>query len=248
MDKKSDNQVTDFNAPDVVAQYDTYPLIHKALGRTEMLKFIGDVAGKSVLDLGCGTGHLSGELQKFGANCIGVDVSERFIELARNRYPEATFQIANGAEVPFVKSNSIDVAIMSMVILGISTRKEFEGVFAECARVLKHAGELVFSTIHPLNMHRFKDGFRETELPPDWSYFESGSKWKISVMLTDYSWMRFTDAHWSLEDISRALSRAGLFISEIQEPKLDLQNEHFDKLKDELVVPYYIFFRARKRA
>jgi len=46
------------------------------------LKLLGDVKGKSVLDIGCGSGRLVRKLTDKGANVTGVDISEEQIKLA----------------------------------------------------------------------------------------------------------------------------------------------------------------------
>ncbi len=50
-----------------------------------VLKELGDVAGKSILDLGTGNGFLASLLAARGANVDGVDVSEESLNLARYR-------------------------------------------------------------------------------------------------------------------------------------------------------------------
>ena len=48
------------------------------------MKRIGDVKGKKVVDMACGEGHFARRLRRAGAaSMLGVDVSERMIELAR---------------------------------------------------------------------------------------------------------------------------------------------------------------------
>ena len=49
-------------------------------------KMLGDVAGKSILDLACGEGFYSRRLKQAGARkVVGVDISDRMIELAEAR-------------------------------------------------------------------------------------------------------------------------------------------------------------------
>ena len=46
---------------------------------------LGDVRGKSVLDLGCGSGESLVPLVKRGARVIGIDISPDLVALARER-------------------------------------------------------------------------------------------------------------------------------------------------------------------
>ena len=47
--------------------------------------------GGTILDLGCGTGHVTVELAFRGFRTIGVDPSVRMLEIARKRYPSRTW-------------------------------------------------------------------------------------------------------------------------------------------------------------
>lgn len=47
--------------------------------------------GEQILDLGCGTGHLTDRIAESGANTVGLDASEEMIEKAQETYPESTF-------------------------------------------------------------------------------------------------------------------------------------------------------------
>lgn len=54
-----------------------------------MRKLVGDVTGKSVLDLACGEGHLSRRMKRWGAaRVVGVDLSRAMIDLARRQEAE----------------------------------------------------------------------------------------------------------------------------------------------------------------
>src|SRR5207248_10754489 len=57
----------------------------KALEHPGFMGLLPDVTGQRVLDLGCGVGQLAFHLAAVGAaGVIGVDVSERMLELARS--------------------------------------------------------------------------------------------------------------------------------------------------------------------
>ena len=47
--------------------------------------------GENILDLGCGPGHYCGRLQQDGFSALGIDLDEKMISAARNKYPEARF-------------------------------------------------------------------------------------------------------------------------------------------------------------
>src|ERR671934_2864340 len=48
-----------------------------------LLALLGDIAGRVVLDAGCGEGYLARILAARGARVIGIDLSPRLVELAR---------------------------------------------------------------------------------------------------------------------------------------------------------------------
>ncbi len=58
-----------------------------------MLTVMGDMAGKHLLDFGCGKGDFFGFLMERGipVSYCGIDVNENLVELARRKYPAARF-------------------------------------------------------------------------------------------------------------------------------------------------------------
>jgi SAM-dependent methyltransferase len=61
--------------------------------RFDVLSEVGDISGKSLLDVGCGFGDLLVNLKGRGIKAAyhGVDVMADFVEVARRRHPEAQF-------------------------------------------------------------------------------------------------------------------------------------------------------------
>ena len=56
-----------------------------------LLELLAPKPGERILDLGCGTGHLTAEIAKAGALVVGLDSSPTMIETARSAYPQLTF-------------------------------------------------------------------------------------------------------------------------------------------------------------
>ena len=59
--------------------------------------------GERILDLGCGTGHLTSEIQQLGGDVVGIDSSAEMIAQAKSIYPGIDFRVANGADFQFDK-------------------------------------------------------------------------------------------------------------------------------------------------
>ena len=71
--------------------------------RPAMLRLAGDVAGRRILDAGCGSGLLSAALRAEGAVVTGFDVSAAMVDLARRRLgDDADLHVADlSAPLPF---------------------------------------------------------------------------------------------------------------------------------------------------
>src|SRR5260370_27623508 len=57
--------------------------------------------GSNVLDVGCGTGHLAGELMRRGYKAWGVDLSDGMVEYAREHYRQDRFRVGDIEQIPF---------------------------------------------------------------------------------------------------------------------------------------------------
>lgn len=67
----------------------------------DLLDLLDADAGERVLDLGCGTGHLTGRVAEAGADAVGVDRSREMVAAAREQYPGVAFVRADLRAVPF---------------------------------------------------------------------------------------------------------------------------------------------------
>src|SRR5256885_5401252 len=88
-----------------------------------MLAMLGRVAGKAMLDLGCGEGGYARELGRRGARVTAVDGSARLIEVARQRARaegvDVRFVHANANALLDVESGQFDVVIAPMSLMDV---------------------------------------------------------------------------------------------------------------------------------
>jgi len=95
-------------------------------------------AGERILDIGCGTGHLTSQIATLGAKVVGVDRSAEMIEQARKQYPALQFEVMDAREIAFAEP--FDAVFSNATMHWIS---EPERVIAGIAKVLRPRGRFV---------------------------------------------------------------------------------------------------------
>ena len=107
----------------------------KAKGVMELL---APKAGERILDLGCGTGHLTAQIASTGADVVGVDRSPEMISQAREQFPEIRFEIADARHLHFERQFD---AVFSNAVLHWITEPEL--VVRSVAKALVPGGRIV---------------------------------------------------------------------------------------------------------
>jgi len=109
---------------------------------------LGDVAGLSVLDLGCGTGRHALWMAGAGASVTAIDFSEGMMEKARAKpgAEKVRFLVHDLHEcLPFA-DGAFDRVVSGLVLEHLHDLAPF---FSEARRVLKPGGRAVVSGMHP---------------------------------------------------------------------------------------------------
>lgn len=94
--------------------------------------------GEFILDLGCGTGHLTRAITETGAHAVGIDSSAAMIEQARALYPGITFLVADARTFSF--PNHFDAIFSNAALHWVP---EAEQVVEQIVQSLKPGGRLV---------------------------------------------------------------------------------------------------------
>lgn len=119
----------------------------QTLEEDALLSMLPDLAGKDVLDVGCGTGRVSKIAIGRGAtSTTGIDTSGTMLDVARAQSGERSRWIRGDVcALPFEPS-SFDVVICALTLGHV---ERLDVALREMNRVLKGAGNVLISGFHP---------------------------------------------------------------------------------------------------
>ena len=199
----------------------------------------GEVAGRRILDAGCGSGLIAAALRDRGATVTGFDSSAGMLEQARRRLgPDADLHLADLSGPLLFPDAAFDDVIAALVLHYL---QDWTAPLAELRRVLKPGGRLIAAIDHPFAielLHRQQAGKA--------AYFETRS-WTEEWTHGGHSapmtfWTR------PLHAMTDAFTEAGFKIAVISEPPPapDTPREVFAKHFPDAAGPFpflcFIFF------
>jgi SAM-dependent methyltransferase len=90
------------SAAEAYAEHLATELDHKPLDRHLLNRFAEEVRGRGlVADLGCGPGHIARYLHEQGVDVVGIDLSERMVDVAGRLNPGIDFQAGDMRRLGF---------------------------------------------------------------------------------------------------------------------------------------------------
>jgi ubiquinone/menaquinone biosynthesis C-methylase UbiE len=173
--------------------------------RPAIVDLAGDVAGRRILDAGCGAGPVSVALRDRGAVVSGFDRSAKMVELARQRLgDDVDLRVADiTGPLPY-PDGAFDDAVAALVLHYL---EDWTAPLAELRRVLKPGGRLIVVVNHPILLkmvHRETDYFATTKWSDEYNF--NGQK----AVLTYW--------HRPLHAMTDAFTAAGFRTAVISEP------------------------------
>lgn len=182
------------------------------------LDLLGDIKGKKILHLQCHFGQDTLSLSRMGAECTGVDFSEKAIDAARQLNEQcgenARFICCDIFDLPQHLNESFDLVFTSYGVVGwLPELKTWAEIIS---RFLKPGGKFIMAEFHPF-VWMFDNDFNGIQ----YSYFnvepivetETGSyaDRESGTELTNITWNH------PLSEVFQNLVRAGLQINSINE-------------------------------
>jgi 2-polyprenyl-6-hydroxyphenyl methylase/3-demethylubiquinone-9 3-methyltransferase len=117
--------------------------------RLQWIDAHASLAGKAVLDVGCGGGILAEAMVRKGARVTGIDLSDKALRVAQLHLHESRLQVS------YEKSSVEDYAAAHAGKFDVVTCMELlehvpdpAGMVGACARLVRPGGQLFFSTIN----------------------------------------------------------------------------------------------------
>ncbi len=111
-----------------------------------LVRILGELKSKNVLDLACGEGYFTRLLSSKGAECTGADISKELISLAKEKDKKSKYIVSPSDELGELAPNSFDFVVCVLALQNIEKIRE---TLIAIQRVLKKDGQFVFVLNHP---------------------------------------------------------------------------------------------------
>jgi trans-aconitate 2-methyltransferase len=140
-----------------------------------LVEMLHPESGERILDLGCGTGHLTAKIAESGAAVIGLDSSISMIAQARQNFPAVKFVLCDARHFRF--DETFDAVFSNAVLHWIH---DAEAVVRSVAAALRPGGRFVLEMGAKGNIgriqHAIEDILRESGRSPvsPWFYPSAG--------------------------------------------------------------------------
>lgn len=205
------------------------------------------IAGKKILDLGCGEGGYSRELCRRGADVTAIDCSDSAIRYTTEKAKEESLQIRhyvrNSNDLYDIDDNVFDIVLCAMMLMDV---EDLHGTLQEIFRVLKPDGQVLISILHPcfkppVEHHWFSENdeimvrVKNYFLPDKWEDKINGIENKVIYR------------HKTMSEYVKAFIQNGFIIIDMNEPiPTPEQIEKSSRIAWLTKIPMYLFVTLKK--
>ncbi|HEY2764628.1 MAG TPA: class I SAM-dependent methyltransferase [Pseudonocardiaceae bacterium] len=183
--------------------------------RESDVRLLGELPGRRVLEIGCGSAPCSRWLASQGAHVVGLDLSAGMLRHAVHATRRTGLRVplvqADAARLP-VADHSFDLACSAFGAVPFVA--DSAAVMREVARVLRPGGRWVFAVTHPMRWI-FPDDPGDAGLTVAQSYFDRTPYVEVDAGGRP----TYVEHHRTLGDRVREIVAAGLVLEELVEPE-----------------------------
>lgn len=210
------------------------------IGDESDLRLLGDLRGRRVLELGCGSAPASVAFARQGAIALAVEASDELAVLARRRCEQEGVRVelrqGDLADLAFIRADSVDVVFSAYALAYV---EDLSRVFRQVHRVLKVGAPLVFSLPHPFYDTIDEDG--NQPLLVRRSYFDR------TDIGSDDNGSTEPRQHHTIADLYTVLFRASYRVDAMLEPQPETSGPRSELWREPFrYVPRTLVIRARK--
>lgn len=146
-----------------VVSYDRHAFLQKRSAK-KLADFLPDTQPAKILEIGCGTGFLTEEIQKKypQANILGIDISQDMVAACRQKftgYQNLSFDVCDGEN--FKSENKFDLIVSNLTIQWFDD--PVRGIYKQ-KNNLSNKGKFFFSTIGPDGFQEWKETLNDINL------------------------------------------------------------------------------------
>jgi SAM-dependent methyltransferase len=182
-----------------------------------IIRLVGDITNKRVVDVGCGSGYLTAKLAGKGADVVGVDPSIEMIRIAKSEYGNLSrLKFVNESIEVFSNHYSdvdFDVAVSNMSLITIAN---LDKALRAINRLLLPKGIFAFNITHPC----FYNQHRKFEAAASFQYLIPHAQRGDFIISNDKKGLPAptTHVHRPLQEYFRSLRAASFVVDELVEP------------------------------
>jgi SAM-dependent methyltransferase len=218
------------------------------------LKLLGNVKGKKILEVGCGSGIYIKLLARKGALVKGFDISNEMLSIAKRENPSLELKQGSFYAIPF--KEKFDIAFASLVI---GYGNNWNKIFKEISRILKTGGHFIFSIGNPVTeiservMIRGKRiKYRGIPLRAITDYFNEKkiySIWKNILKDEKYKDIRMHSYHKTYETIIKTIIKNGFEIEDYADcfPTKESKKLFPKEYRVLSRIPYFCVWKVKKK-
>jgi malonyl-CoA O-methyltransferase len=209
----------------------------------------------TVLDLGCGTGNLTGLLSSVltpPSAVIALDIAPAMLDAARaklgrplNADSKVNYLCADAERLPFADA-CLDGVYSN---LALQWCERLDRVLADLKRIMKPGSPLIFSTFGPQTLKELKSAWAEVDDLPHVNAFHTGQELLCLLQTTGFSACRIrqsvhTPRYANVVDLMRELKAIGAHNAHLGRPKhltgkarIEAMNRAYERLRTEGSLP-----------